>query len=69
MAGIALDQLEVAAGLQELVGRAGMPQPMEHDLLKLRVGLPPLTVPLGQQLRCDGQAVRQHLPQIAGIHT
>ena len=44
----ALNRLEVAAGLQKLIGCAGMPQSMEHDLLKLRVGLPPLTIPLGQ---------------------
>ena len=37
VAGVVLNGLEVAAGLQELVGRAGMPQPMEHDLLELRV--------------------------------
>ena len=32
VAGVALDRLEVAAGLQELIGRTGMPQPMEHDI-------------------------------------
>ena len=36
MTGVAPDRLslsrQVAAGLQELVGRAGMPQPMEHDI-------------------------------------
>ena len=36
MTGVAPDRLslsrQVAAGLQELVGRAGMPQPMEYDI-------------------------------------
>ena len=32
---------------------------MEHDLLKLRVFRSPQAVPLCQQLRCDGQAVRE----------
>ena len=47
-------QLDIAAAFQQLVGRAGMPQPMKYDLLKLWVNLPPLTVPLGQQLRRNG---------------
>ena len=59
MASVTLDGLEVAARLQELVGRAGMPKSMEYDLLELRVGCPPLAVPLGQQLRRDGQTIRQ----------
>ena len=37
MAGVALHRLEVAIRLQELVGGTGVPQTMEHDLLKLRV--------------------------------
>ena len=59
MAGIALDGLEVAAGLQELIGRAGMPQPMEYDLLKLRVLGAPFPVPLGKGLGGDWQPIGQ----------
>ena len=33
---VALHRLEVAIRLQELVGGTGMPQTVEHDLLKLR---------------------------------
>ena len=54
MAGVALHRLEVTARLQQLVGGTGMPQTMEHDLLKLRVLCPPHTVPLGQNVRCNG---------------
>ena len=44
-----------------------MPQTMEHDLLKLRMLGSPQAVPLCQQLRCNGQAVRQpeQLPAVA----
>ena len=40
---------------------------MEHDLLKLRVLGSPQAVPFRQQLRCNGQAVRQpeQLPAVA----
>jgi hypothetical protein len=37
MAGVTLHRFEVAIRLQELVGGTGVPQTMEHDLLKLRV--------------------------------
>ena len=56
---IALHRLEVAVRLQELIGGTGVPQTMEHDLFKLRVLRSPQTVPFRQQLRCDGQAVRE----------
>ena len=36
-----------------------MPQTMEHDLLKLRVFRSPQAIPLCQQFRGDGQAVRE----------
>lgn len=44
-----------------------VPQTMEHDLLKLRVLGSPQAVPFRQQLRCNGQAVRQpkQLPAVA----
>ena len=44
-----------------------MPQAVEHDLFKLRVLGSPQAVPLCQQLRCDGQAVREpeQLPAVA----
>ena len=40
---------------------------MEHDLLKLRMLRSPQAIPLCQQLRCDGQAVREpeQLPAVA----
>ena len=56
---IALHRLEVAVRLQELIGGTGVPQTMEHDLFKLRVLRSPQTVPFRQQLRCDGQTVRE----------
>ena len=64
---IALHRLEVAIRLQELVGGTGVPQAVEHDLFKLRVLGSPQAVPLCQQLRCDGQAVREpeQLPAVA----
>ena len=34
---LALYRFEVTIGLQELVGRTGMPQTVEYDLLELRV--------------------------------
>ena len=34
---VALNRLEVTIRLQELVGGTGVPQTVEHDLLKLRV--------------------------------
>ena len=50
-----------------LASGAGMPQAVEHDLFKLRVLGSPQAVPLCQQLRCDGQAIREpeQLPAIA----
>ena len=57
MASVALHRFEVTARLQQLVGGTGMAQTVEHDLLKLRVLCPPHTVPLGQNVRCNGQAV------------
>ena len=54
MACVALHRLEVTARLQQLVGGTGVPQTVEHDLLKLRVLCPPHTVPLGQNVRCNG---------------
>ena len=64
---VALHRLEVTVRLQELVGGTGVPQTMEHDLLKLRVLGSPQAVPFRQQLRCNGQAVRQpeQLPAVA----
>ena len=56
---VALHRLEVAIRLQELVGGTGVAQTVEHDLLKLRVFCSPQTVPLCQQLRRNGQAVRE----------
>ena len=56
---VALHRLEVTVRLQELVGGTGVPQTVEHDLLKLRVLGSPQAVPLCQQLRRNGQAVRQ----------
>ena len=58
MTRVALHRLEVAVRLQELVGGTGVPQTVEHDLLKLRVLGSPQAVPLCQQLRRDGQVVR-----------
>ena len=52
--GITLHRLEVTARLQQLVGGTGVTQTVEHDLLKLRVLCPPHTVPLGQNVRCNG---------------
>ena len=54
MACVALHRLEVTARLQQLVGGTGVPQTVEHDLLKLRVLCPPHTVPLGQNVWCNG---------------
>lgn len=64
---IALHRLEVAIRLQQLVGGTGVPQTVEHDLFKLRVLGSPQAVPLCQQLRRDGQAVREpeQLPTVA----
>ena len=44
-----------------------MAQTVEHDLLKLRVLCSPQAVPLCQQLRCNGQTVREpeQLPAVA----
>ena len=39
---------------------------MEHDLFKLRVLRSPQTVPFRQQLRCDGQTVREPAPAEQG---
>ena len=44
-----------------------MTQPVKDNLLKFRMFAPPLTVPLGQYIRGDGQAVRQpeQLPTVS----
>ena len=65
--GVSLDRLEVAAGLEQLIGCAGMTQSMKDNLLKFRMFTPPLTVPLGQYIRGDGQTVRQteQLPTVS----
>ena len=67
VAGVALHRLEVAIRLQQLVGGTGVAQTMEHDLLKLRVFRSPQAVPLCQQLRRNGQTVREteQLPAVA----
>ena len=54
MACVALHRLEVTARLQQLVVGTGVPQPVEPDLLKRRVLCPPHTVPLGQNVWCNG---------------
>ena len=56
---VALNRLEVTIRLQELVGGTGVPQTVEHDLLKLRVFGSLQPVPFCQQLRRNGQAVRE----------
>ena len=58
MTRVALHRLEVTVRLQELVGGTGVPQTVEHDLLKLQVFCPPHTVTLCQNVRGNGQAVR-----------
>ena len=68
VAGIALDRLEVAAGLQELVSRAGMPQPMEHDLLELRGCARHWRYHLVSSSGAMGRPSGSDLPQISGIH-
>ena len=67
MTGVALHRLEVAIRLQELVGGTGVTQTVEHDLFKLWMLRSPQAIPLCQQLRCDGQAVREpeQLPTVA----
>ena len=64
---IALHRLKITIRLQELVGGTGVTQTVEHDLLKLRVLGSPQAVPLCQQLRCNGQAIREpeQLPAVA----
>ena len=60
MARVALHRFdEVTVRLQELVGGTGVPQTMEHDLLKLRVFGSPQAAPLCQQLRRNGQTIRE----------
>ena len=59
MAGVALHRFEITIRLQELVGGTGVPQAVEHDLFKLRVLGSPQAVPLCQQLRCNGQTIRE----------
>ena len=54
---VALHRFEVTAGLQQLVGGTGVAQTVEHDLLKLRVLGSPLSIPLSQNVRGNGQAV------------
>ena len=67
MTGVALHRLEVAIRLQELVGGTGVTQTVEHDLFKLWMLRSPQAVPFCQQLRCDGQAIREpeQLPAVA----
>ena len=48
MTGIALHRFEVTVRLQELVGGTGVPQTVEHDLLKLRVFGSPQAIPFCQ---------------------
>ena len=64
---VALHRLEVTVRLQELVGGTGVPQTVEHDLFKLWMLGSPQAIPLCQQFRCDGQAVREpeQLPAVA----
>ena len=57
MTRVALHRFEVAARLQQLIGRTGVAQTVEHDLLKLRVLGSPLSIPLSQNVRGNGQAV------------
>ena len=63
----ALNGLHIAAGDHQQIGGTGVPQAVEHDLFKLRVLGSPQAVPLCQQLRCDGQTIREpeQLPAIA----
>ena len=56
---VALHRLEVTVRLQKLVGGTGVPQTVEHDLFKLWMLGSPQAVPFCQQLRRDGQAVRE----------
>ena len=64
---VALHRLEVTVRLQKLVGGTEVPQTVEHDLFKLWMLGSPQAVPLCQQLRRDGQAVREpeQLPAVA----
>ena len=64
---VALHRLEVTVRLQKLVGGTEVPQTVEHDLFKLWMLGSPQAVPFRQQLRCNGQAVRQpeQLPAVA----
>ena len=64
---VALHRFEVTARLQQLIGGTGVSQTMERDLFKLWMLGSPQAVPLCQQLRCDGQAVREpeQLPAVA----
>ena len=52
MTGVALHRFEVTVRLQQLIGGTGMPQTVEHDLLKFRVLCPPQSLSL---LRCAAQ--------------
>ena len=67
MTGVALHRFEVAIRLQQLIGGTGVAQTVEHDLLKLRALGSPQAVPLCQQLRSDGQTIREpeQLPAVA----
>ncbi len=56
---VALHRLEVTVRLQKLVGGTEVPQTVEHDLFKLWMLGSPQAVPFCQQLRRDGQAVRE----------
>ena len=55
--GVSLNRLEVAPGLYQLIGGAGVAQPMKNDLLKFRVLVAPFPVPLGQSFRGNRQTI------------
>ena len=63
----ALNGFHIAAGDHQLIGGTGMSQTVEHDLFKLWMLRSPQAVPFCQQLRCDGQAIREpeQLPAVA----
>ena len=63
----ALHSLHIAAGDHQLIGGTGMSQTVEHGLFKLWMLRSPQAVPFCQQLRCDGQAIREpeQLPAVA----
>ena len=55
----ALNGFHIAAGDHQLIGCTRVPQTVEHDLFKLWMLGSPQAVPFCQQLRRDGQAVRE----------